>query len=943
MKPLFTLFILIITNSLLSAQNINYESRITSFFGSSSCGNDPGNASLEEHTWHGYISDDVNTAETSSGCIQCDRNGDCARTGSYAIRNQYNVTATQIRTRIDAWEDDAGARCDFDVSGNGDDCRANQTCVYNFTNPLEYQWTNFDQTCGTSDYNMNTFYRYRYATVALSDAVENSELYTTGGNRPFWGSRGNWSNVGNDCATSGTISDNQTSSLMTTVSCKSQITFQWRVSSELGADWLEVYINGVRRDRISGIQGWTTRTINLDFGDNTIEWRYAKNGAISVGEDRGYIDQVAFVNANTINPGSISGNQTICSEGDPSNLASTNPGEIYSNTPIYQWQFSNDNSNWINIGSSNGLSYDPPSGLIQTRYYRRRLQDGCGNTAYSNTVTVTVNPLPNADLLSPPAICPGGSANVVFDAYAGTGPWDIVYNGVSLNNISSGTNINVAPASTTTYSLSSITDDNGCVRTIGFGSNAKVIVNTNSTDPTITPVSGKQCPNTTMTLSANGGTEGTGSNIQWYTGPNGTGSHIGTGNTINIVPTSTTTYYARREGTCNTTNDDSEVVDVKNYIYTPVGVTQSVDYCTDNNGWHHFFDANDDIIFSVSGDLSGATSTPTIAINNNGSYYQTTVGAVGSCANGWTPGEEFFELPRSWNVEFSGTLNPPYEVRYYFPLNEKTDVENAAINHMATNSDCNYTYKYSYPNGFYWFKNIGSTYNAPQFDEPTKLSGNNGSINGINYSQITGITSFSGGSGAVALTPDPGLPVELTTFKGWNEKTSNVLQWMTETELNNDRFEIERSINPQEGFVKIATVDGAGTSNQTLSYLFEDQNPMLGVNYYRLRQIDFDGTYTYSNIIAIEVEGTKGKQMFFPNPTSAIVNYQLDASQEEMLSITIMDILGKTLYQTNYQITLGINTTSIDLSDYTSGTYIVKIQNNQGKVIATEKIVKHVE
>lgn len=937
MKPLFTILILGLSMPILLAQNVNYESRITQFYG------DCNEGGTEEYTWKGWISDNVNTAETYSGCITRNNNGAVTQFGTYATRNQNNVTATQIRTRIDAWEDDSGGRCDYNTGFfvNNDDCRTQQTCTYNFTNPLEYQWTTNTPTCGSGNMNMRSFYRYRYATTSIPLAVENTaETFTTGGNRPFWGARGAWASVGADCAASGTIGNNQTSSFSTTVTCKRQVTFRWRVSSEANFDFLEVYVNGNRRNRISGTVGWTTVTLNLDFGNNTIEWRYDKDGSQTAGLDRGFVDQISFTDANSVNGGSITANQTLCAGGNPSNLASTAAAEAYSNTVNYQWQFSSNNTAWTNIGGAIGLSYNPPVGLTQTRYYRRRVQDGCGNTGYSNTVIVTVNPLPNGNLAGSPTICAGNSTSIQFNATAGTGPWDIVYNGTTINNIASGTNIPVSPSSSTTYTLSSIVDNNGCVRTTGLGSSSTVTVNTNSTAPTIAAITGEQCPNTNLTLTASGGVAGTGSTINWYTGPNGTGTNLGSGNSITVAPDASTTYYVRRQGVCNTTNDDTEVVDIKDFAYTPVGGTTSVGYCTDNTGWNHFYDLNDRIIFSIEGDLSGATVPPSVTIVNNGTYYQTTVGTVGSCANGWNPGEELFELPRSWNVNFIGTLNPPYNVRYYFPASEKTALETAAANHIAANAACNYTYKYPNPNGFYWFKNVGTTYTPPLFDQPTKLSATSGNVGGINYSEITGITSFSGGSGGVSLSPDTDLPVEFADFRGWNDKSVNVLQWITESELNNERFEIERSIDLQNGFTTIGVVSGAGNSSEVLTYLFEDAAPMLGVNYYRLRQVDFDGTFAYSKIIAIDVKGLKGAQVFFPNPTLDVVSYQFSTTKEETLNISIIDIVGKTLAEITYETNPGINTKRIDLTTYPAGTYLIKVQNSTGEIITTERVIK---
>jgi hypothetical protein len=946
MKLLFTFFTIALFATISVGQNVDYNARITQFYGS-----DCGEAGNEEWTWYGYLSDNTNFgSETSSGCVQCNRNANCTVNGTYASRSRTNIAATQLRARLDAWEDDNGSRCAYATGTfiNNDDCRTQNTCTYTFTNPLEYQFTGVTSpTCGNNDFYLRTFYEYRYSTVPLSDATEyTATALNGGGNRPFWGSRGNWSIVGNDCATSGTISANQTSSFSTTVSCKRQVTFRWRVSSEACCDFLEVYVNGVRRNRISGTVGWTTVTLNLDFGSNVIEWRYDKDGSINSGLDRAFVDEIRFIDATNVIPGSITGNQVICSGGNPGNLASTAIAQSYSNTINYQWQQSNNNTTWTNIGGATGTSYNPPANLTQTRYYRRRAQDGCGFTAYTNTITVTVNPLPNGNLAGGGTICPSASGNITFNATAGTGPWDIIYNSNTLNNINTGTNIPVNPTTSTTYTLSSITDNNGCIRTTGLGGGTTVNVNTESTTPTIATVSGIQCPNTTTTLTASGGTAGTGSTIRWYTGPNGTGTSLGSGSSINVSPNATTTYYARREGTCNTTFDDSETVTVRNYAYAPVGSTASVGFCTDNSGWNHFFDASDNIILSIQGDLSGASSTPIARISNNNSIFQATEGpfTVASCTNGLTPGEERFEMKRSWNLDFAGTLNPPYQVRYYFPAAEKTAIETAAAAHIAANPACSYTYKSPNPNGFVWFKNVGSAYTAPTYGiGGIELAASNGSVNGINYSTMAGVTSFSGGTGQVILIPDNRLPVELVSFTGKHLNHKNQLNWATESETNNSHFLLQRTNDISNGFETIATIQGNGTTPNTQYYKYDDNQPLLGVNYYRLAQVDFDGTITYSNTIAIEIATQAGDYLFYPNPTKNKVTYQFSSDHTATRQIVVSNALGQVLQTQQHTANKGINNVTIDIHTYPVGTYLIQVLSKEGAIITTSKIIKQEE
>lgn len=106
-------------------------------------------------------------------------------------------------------------------------------------------------------------------------------------------------------------------------------------------------------------------------------------------------------------------------------------------------------------------------------------------------------------------------------------------------------------------------------------------------------------------------------------------------------------------------------------------------------------------------------------------------------------------------------------------------------------------------------------------------------------------------TGGASLNCTP-LPIELLYFKGdMKSCVENLLTWGTATELNNDRFEIERS-NDGITFEKIAIVKGAGNSLQVLKYNYSDTNPGLGINYYRLKQVDYDSQFKYTNLISVD-------------------------------------------------------------------------------------------
>lgn len=494
------------------------------------------------------------------------------------------------------------------------------------------------------------------------------------------------------------------------------------------------------------------------------------------------------------------------------------------------------------------------------------------------------------------------------------------------------------PASTTTYTVASVYA--GCTVT----NSVDINVGTPSTAPAMSPMPGTYCPNSTLTLTAGGGTAGLGSSIEWYTGPNGTGTWLGSGSVYNVTPaTSGETYYIRREGGCNTTADDSVSINLKNYIYG-WNSASSNNWCTDNNGWHHFFNG-DDILLSLQGDLSAVPAGfPQITIMDNGTFYQQSQGpfTAPQCASsGLTPGEERFEMQRNWNVNLGGgTAIGNYDVRFYYQPSEKAAIETAATNWMASYPACGYSYKYATPLGFYWFKNTGSNYSAPDFDG-LHLSATTGiTSNGINYSEMTGITNFSGGTGAIILTPSILLPVDWLSFEGETEGKFNNLYWSTAAEKNTDYFNVLRS-KDGHSFSTIGTVAASVNSSTVEQYQFVDEHPFTGLNYYKLELVDNDQGRSLSKTILLNILSDEEGYSFYPNPTYDVVYYQYESLQEEVLKIEVLDVLGKQILSKQALTTIGLNTIPIDLGDFAAGSYMVKVINSSNNTVHLQKIIKN--
>ncbi len=175
------------------------------------------------------------------------------------------------------------------------------------------------------------------------------------------------------------------------------------------------------------------------------------------------------------------------------------------------------------------------------------------------------------------------------------------------------------------------------------------------------------------------------------------------------------------------------------------------------------------------------------------------------------------------------------------------------------------------------------------------------------------------------------LPIELLSFKGKNQGTTNLLEWKTATEINNDYFTLERS-EDGNNFESIGVVDGAGNSTTELNYSFTDSHIShltSHVFYYRLKQTDFNGDYTYSQTIAIAIPGIDIVSIY-PNPSSDYFQYAISCSDETVVNVHVMDVLGKRVIEKNIAVTQGLNTNKLDVSTISNGTYILQVITNKG-------------
>ncbi|MEZ4980276.1 MAG: hypothetical protein R2769_01560 [Saprospiraceae bacterium] len=116
----------------------------------------------------------------------------------------------------------------------------------------------------------------------------------------------------------------------------------------------------------------------------------------------------------------------------------------------------------------------------------------------------------------------------------------------------------------------------------------------------------------------------------------------------------------------------------------------------------------------------------------------------------------------------------------------------------------------------------------------------------ISATAVNGGTTYPGSAMYNILA----LPIQLLSFSAKNIENFTALEWSTATELDNEVFIIEKSVDGKN-YEVIGKVDGAGNSNTIINYFFVDENKSKGLAYYRLKQVDFDGTYEYSAIVSV--------------------------------------------------------------------------------------------
>ncbi|MEM6967427.1 MAG: T9SS type A sorting domain-containing protein, partial [Bacteroidota bacterium] len=174
------------------------------------------------------------------------------------------------------------------------------------------------------------------------------------------------------------------------------------------------------------------------------------------------------------------------------------------------------------------------------------------------------------------------------------------------------------------------------------------------------------------------------------------------------------------------------------------------------------------------------------------------------------------------------------------------------------------------------------------------------------------------------------LPVELMSFDVRKQDEKVYLNWKTASELDNAGFEIQRSTDGVS-FERIHFVEGNGTVSQENAYQFVDEAPAAGWNYYRLKQMDFSGTFEYSKVQSVLLENDfEAKLDIYPNPTTREnVWLEFSSPSDHQLWIEVFDTAGKLLLQQQQMAAAGENKIELNLDTMGQGYYILRLRSDQ--------------
>jgi hypothetical protein len=199
-----------------------------------------------------------------------------------------------------------------------------------------------------------------------------------------------------------------------------------------------------------------------------------------------------------------------------------------------------------------------------------------------------------------------------------------------------------------------------------------------------------------------------------------------------------------------------------------------------------------------------------------------------------------------------------------------------------------------------------------------------------------------GENGTIVMYDNPTVPVELNSFTASVINNSVNLKWNTATEINNKGFEIQRKSKNQNEWNNIGFVSGFGSSTEIKSYSFDDKNLLPGKYLYRLKQLDFDGSFEYyelSSEVIVKSPETFSLSQNYPNPFNPVTNILFNIAEPGKVSLKIYNVLGNEVATLlNNELNAGNHNVIFNAVDLSSGVYYYRV-DVEGKFVETRQMI----
>lgn len=299
----------------------------------------------------------------------------------------------------------------------------------------------------------------------------------------------------------------------------------------------------------------------------------------------------------------------------------------------------------------------------------------------------------------------------------------------------------------------------------------------------------------------------------------------------------------------------------------------------------------------------------------------------------------------------AGTLPSNVDVKYYSGVNPSNTIANSTFMNaywdMQATGGSGYSYDLTLMQDSAVHGTIGNLANL----QVAKYAGTGTNWSKITATSVNNVTGFMNANSSNTMGIFTGtngvsnsLPVKLIALTA-SAKNNNVLvSWTTASEENNKGFEVESSIDGNS-FKMIGFVKGAVNSNRVSNYNLQDEDAFVNnasnVIYYRLKQLDIDGKFTYSKVVSVNNE-SKAENVFevFPNPFNTEFNIVVNATEAGNAIVETIDLQGKVLVSKNFNTVSGLNTLNMaDVANLNTGIYVVKVTVNGQTFV--HKLVKN--